>query len=1006
MCLPFQTFFTPIAEFATLCANQPCKAQAKNNIFGIHAITPKTIAMSHTATEQSTFIQSLSERIAGDVLVDDYSLGIYSTDASIYQIRPLAVVLPRHEEDVKTALKLAADHGVCILPRGGGTSLAGQTVGKSMILDFSKYMHATLEINQEERWVRVQPGKVRDVLNDELAPLGLHFAVDPATSSRANVGGMTGNNSSGTKSILYGKTVDHVLEARVLLADGTEMTLSKKTPEAYREIAAKDDREGQIYREFGQLIETHQEEIKARFPKVMRRVGGYNLDEFVYTDQWNLAKLVTGSEGTLATTLELKLNLEPLPQYKSVCVIHFSDLLEAIGSVTSILGYNPSAVEILDKIVVDLSRENLTTKRHCHFISGNPAAILIVEFYGISMDDVMQRPMAMIQDLQEKGLGYAYPLFPQGEAYEDVWLVRKKGLGLMLGIKGKKKPLPFIEDAAIPTDNLKEYIDRTLQICEKHGAAVSMYAHVSVGVIHVRPILDLREADDIERLKNIAEDTFNLVLEYGGSWSGEHGDGLVRSAFNERFFGKELYQAFIQVKRLFDPENRMNPGKIVEAQTIEHNLRYGTQYRDQVPKASYHYRSEQSFEEAVHMCTGVGECRKLLGGTMCPSFKATRDEEHSTRGRANALRLAMSGQLDKDGLASKRLQETLSLCLSCKACKSECPSNVDMAKLKSDVMQLYYDQNGTSRRDRLIRDSAKAARLFSGPFAKAVNALQASKPFRKSLEKVAGFSSERTLPAYASEPFYRWFDRNAAQPDHLQKEVVLFADTYLNFHEPDIGKSALKLLNACGYRVHLANVGCCQRPKISHGFLREAKAQGNETIRQLLPYLDRGLTVVVCEPSCASAFNDDFPDLMDSPEIAQKLKNQVLMIDVFLAREKDAGRLEHTLRPKDKRMVIHGHCHQKALYGTQSMKKLMGNAHQVMEIPSGCCGMAGSFGYEKEHLELSRKIGEEILFPAVRKLEAGNSLAACGFSCRHQIDHFTGKKARHWVELVEVVKGE
>ncbi|MFC4871838.1 FAD-binding and (Fe-S)-binding domain-containing protein [Negadavirga shengliensis] len=960
--------------------------------------------MTLIQTENSQLTKALIENIQGDVLTDAYSLGMYSTDASIYQITPVAIVLPKDERDVKKAMALAKEHGVTILPRGGGTSLAGQTVGHSIVLDFSKYMNNTLEINTEERWVRVQPGKVRDVLNDELAPLGLHFAVDPATSSRANVGGMVGNNSSGTKSIIYGKTVDHILEARVLLADGTEMTLRPVDNATYDIIAQQGDREGEIYREFRNIIQNNQTLIDQKFPKVMRRVGGYNLDEFIHTDQWNLAKLITGSEGTLATTLELKLNLEPLPRYRSVCVVHFSDLLEAIGSVTPILKYNPSAVEILDKIVVDLSRENLTTKRHCHFISGNPEAILIVEFYGETPDDVMERPMAMIKDLQEQGLGYAYPVFPQGDAYEDVWLVRKKGLGLMLGIKGKKKPLPFIEDAAIPTEKLKEYIDKTLQICKKHSADVSMYAHVSVGVIHVRPILDLREANDIEKLKNIAEDTFQLVMEYGGSWSGEHGDGLVRSAFNERFFGKELYQAFIQVKKLFDPQNLMNPGKIVESQTIEQNLRYGAQYNDQSVKTEFKYRSEQSFQESVHMCTGVGECRKLIGGTMCPSFKATRDEEHSTRGRANALRMAMSGQLNGSGIAGERLKEVLSLCLSCKACKSECPSNVDMAKMKSDVMQLYYDQKGPNLRDKLIRDTSKMARRFAGPLAYAVNKLQASAFFKKAMEQIAGFDKRRTLPAYASEPFYKWFEKNKTKNISSEKKVVLFADTYLNFHEPQVGVAAMELLNACGYEVVLANIGCCQRPKISHGFLRDAKAEGEPVIGQLVKYIDQDLTVVVCEPSCASALNDDFPDLLEDVSLAKKLKENVMMIDVFLSREMEAGNIQVKLKPKSSRLNIHGHCHQKALYGTNGMKKSLIEGADVSEIPSGCCGMAGSFGYEKEHYEISHKIGEEILFPAVRSMENGTCLAANGFSCRHQIEHFTGKKARHWVELVEVVK--
>tara|TARA_R110002051_G_scaffold41482_2_gene86026 strand:+ start:3179 stop:6073 length:2895 start_codon:yes stop_codon:yes gene_type:complete len=948
----------------------------------------------------------LASLIKGDVLKDAYSLGLYATDASIYQITPIAIVLPKDDADVRKAISWARKNKVSILPRGGGTSLAGQTVGSSIVLDFSKYMNETLEINQKEAWVRVQPGKVRDVLNEELAPLGLHFPVDPATSSRANVGGMVGNNSSGTKSIIYGKTVDHVLEAKVLLSDGTLMHLHNNTPEELTTVANQTDREGEIYNSFKKIIKNNKNLIETKFPKVMRRVGGYNLDEFIHTDHWNLCKLITGSEGTLATTLELKLNLAPLPKFKSVCVVHFDALLDAVGAITPILEFKPSAVEILDKIVVDLSRENLTTRRHCHFISGNPEAILIVEFYGDSLKDVMDRPMAMVKDLQEKGLGYAFPLFPQGEEYEDVWVVRKKGLGLMLGIKGKKKPLAFIEDAGIPTKYLKDYIDRTLQICKKHNTEVAMYAHVSVGVIHVRPILDLRQEVDVKRLERIAEDTFNLVMEYGGSWSGEHGDGLVRSPFNERFFGKELYQAFIQIKKLFDPENLMNPGKIISNQSISENLRYGAEYKDKPVDTEFLYKSEQSFQESVHMCTGVGECRKLLGGTMCPSFKATRDEEHSTRGRANALRMAMSGQLDEEGLTSARLQETLSLCLSCKACKSECPSNVDMAKMKSEVQQLYFDKHGPSIRDKMIRDAPKVARRFAGTLSSTINKIQSTTAFKSGLERITGFDKRRTLPGYAKEPFYKWFHKNEINLLKANKKVVLFADTYLNYHEPEIGKDAVKLLNDCGYEVIMANVGCCQRPKISHGFLREAKEAGQVTIQELVKYIDQGMKVVVCEPSCASALNDDFPDLLPDEELAKKLKENILMIDVFLNHEMTKGTLNIKLKAKEGKLHVHGHCHQKALYGTQAMKHTLGKTEEFNEIPSGCCGMAGSFGYEKEHYELSKKIGEEILFPSVRKLPENASVAACGFSCRHQIDHFTGVKAKHWVSCVEVIKPE
>ncbi|MEZ4827378.1 MAG: FAD-linked oxidase C-terminal domain-containing protein [Bacteroidia bacterium] len=945
----------------------------------------------------------LRQEIRGDLHTDDYSLGLYSTDASIYQIRPLAVVAVKDEADVLTAVKIAGKYGVTLLPRGGGTSLAGQTVGHSLVLDFSRYMNQVLELNEAERWVRVQPGLVRDELNAILAPYNLHFAPDPATSSRANVGGMIGNNSSGTKSILYGKTVDHVLEARFLLADGTLLHLKNHGPEAWQQVSGKNDREGEIYREFKKIIELNRTEIEARFPKVMRRVGGYNLDEFIHTDQWNLAKLITGSEGTLGIMLEAKINLEPLPAYESVCVVHYHSVLDAIRSVETMLKYQPAAVEILDDVVVSLSRTNLETARHSHFIEGNPAAILIVEFYGETPDDVETRPLQMIEELRSKGMGYAHPLFTDAKNHDDVWVIRKKGLGLMLGIKGKAKPLPFIEDAGIPIPHLPEYIDRVLKLCAELDTKVSMYAHASVGVIHVRPILDLREETDIQKLTQIAERTFQLVMEYGGSWSGEHGDGLVRSPFNEKFFGPVVYQALKDVKALFDPENRMNPGKIVEAPPMDQNLRYGKTYRATPPKTHFHYRQEEGFEAAVDMCTGVGECRKVLSGTMCPSFIATRNEEHSTRGRANALRLAMSGQLDEEGLASPRLREVLDLCLSCKGCKSECPSNVDMARLKSDVAQLYYDKHGAGLRDKLIRDSGKAAKTMSGPIAPVVNRVQKSRLFRIALEKMAGFDQRRTLPEYASQTFEKWYAKQPKPENTGKPKVVLFIDTFINYHEPQLGIAALQLLRDCGYAVHPAFAGCCQRPKISHGFLKEAKTDGELTVRKLDEFVKDKIPVVAVEPSCASALTDDLPDLLDDVALGERIKKGLKMIDVFLAEEKAAGRLQVDIELIATENLLHGHCHQKALYGTKSMQQLVsGNGKSVKEIPSGCCGMAGSFGYEKEHYDLSQKIGERKLFPAIKSAGAQTGIIACGFSCRHQIEHFTGKKARHWVEMVRV----
>ena len=942
----------------------------------------------------SAFIDELQGALGDHVLADSASRGMYATDASLYQIMPRAVLTPPDAEAVKRAVAIAQRHGVPILPRGGGTSLAGQTVGDALVIDFSKHMNQVLEVNAEEGWARVQPGVVRDNLNAQLAPLGLHFAPDPATSSRANVGGMIGNNSSGTKSILFGKTVDHVIAAQFLLADGTQLELGET---ALTEFANRQGREGEILCGVRKLIESHRDEIEARFPKVMRRVGGYNFDEMV-GDSWNLAKLVCGSEGTLGVMLEATINLTPLPKHQLICVAHFGELLESISAVESMLAYEPSAVEILDEHVLTLSRENLDIRPSCHFIEGEPAAILICEFYGDTSEDVHQRADAMAADLQKKGLGYAYPIYDDAPNQADIWKVRKNGLGLMLGMKGDAKPLPFIEDAAIPVEVLPEYIDRVAAICKKYETPVAMYAHASVGVIHVRPILDLRKAIDVQRLQAIADETFELVVEYGGSWSGEHGDGLVRSPWNERFFGPALYQAFHDLKALLDPDGLMNPGKIIDAPPMTQNLRYGAEFAEEAPTTQFQYRADGSFSAAVHMCTGVGACRKTLGGTMCPSYMATRDEAHSTRGRANALRLAMAGKLDDD-LTGDEVHAALDLCLSCKACKSECPSNVDMAKLKSEVLHLRHKRQGCGLRDKLIADSANVAKRLCGPLAPVVNAVCSNTLGRKAIEAITGFHQDRILPEFASSSFAEQF-AGIAQPDS-EREVALFVDTYTNYHEPHLGHAAVRLLNQCGYAVQLADVGCCQRPRLSHGFLTEAATDGLRTSQFLDDFLRQGIPVVAIEPSCCSALTDDLPDLIRDGKLAGRMREGVMMIDVFLLREREAGRLPGRFQATSQDVLVHGHCHQKALYGTSAMKTLLADddAAMVTEVDSGCCGMAGSFGYEQEHYELSQQIGERRLFPAVRQ-SVGATVIACGFSCRHQIDHFTHRQARHWIEAV------
>lgn len=975
--------------------------------------------MNPSSAIPQDFRRDLEARVRGGVTFDEVTRGIYATDASNYQIVPIAVVTPKDAADVKAAVACAYEHGVPVLPRGGGTSLSGQTAGAGLVLDFSKWMNRILELNVRERWVRVEPGLVRDELNAAIAEHGLYFAPDPATANRCAVGGMIGNNSSGTRSIVYGKTIDHVIGLKVLLAEGEELDLG-----ADGTGSPRGRRTEEILLGIRRIVDENRDEIEARYPKVMRRVGGYPLDELLDPESWNPAKLLVGSEGTLAVTLEARLELEPIPPHTSLCVAHFQDVIEALRAVVPILEHGPTAVEILDRSVISLARENATISRICDFLEGEPEAVLIIEFFGESGDDVREKAERVAADMKELKLGFAWPLRLGQEEQARVWEVRKHGLGIMLSMKGDKKPIPLIEDACVPVEVLPEYIEKVIGVIRGSGADFALYAHASVGVIHIRPILDLRRTEDIERMVKISEQTFELVREYGGAWSGEHGDGLLRSTYMERFYGPRIYQAFREVKRLFDPKGLMNPGKIIEAPPIDRDLRYGPSYRSPAFPTLYHYRAEESFAAAVEMCTGVGACRKTMNGVMCPSYMATRDEEHSTRGRANALRLAMTGQLGPSGMTGNRLYQVLDLCLGCKACKSECPSEVDMAKLKSEFLQRYMDAHGGRPRDRLIARAPRWASRLSGALATLVNAIQASELFRRTVQSELGFHFKRTLPSYASETFPSWFERRhpggpsssveasvrARSEGRSRRDgsgaedrrVVLFDDTYMNHHQPRIGRAAVELLESCGYDVFLAGAGCCQRPRLSRGFLREAAREGERTLRILDSYIKEGIPIVVCEPSCASALVDDLPDLMEDEALAGRISENVSMIDVFIAREIEAGRIERPLRAGVGRALVHGHCHQKALFGTSSMMGVYAGVGglEALELDAGCCGMAGSFGYEKDHYELSVEIAEDRFLPALRELGPGTAFVACGFSCRHQALDLAGVEALHWVETV------
>jgi FAD/FMN-containing dehydrogenase/Fe-S oxidoreductase len=954
--------------------------------------------------EKTEFQRELEATFRGDVLFDDMSRLLYSTDASLYQIKPAGVVLPRDRIDVIQVVRLAAKHGISILPRGGGTSLAGQTVTSGIVVDFSKYMNQILEVDEKERWVRVQPGIILDNLNAELSSYDLFFAPDVATSSRANIGGMIGNNSSGVRSVRYGKTVDHVLGLSIILSSGEELELEALSQEELAGKCSLKSNEGRLYQTISRIVRENRDEIARRFPKVMRRVSGYNLDELVDSETVNLAKILVGSEGTLALVTEAKLNLEPVPPFKALAVIHFRDLIEAIQTVPAILRYDPSAVEILDRYGLELALDNPAVAKLCRqFIQGTPEAVLIVESSSDTESSLQRAFEKMLANPEVRQRSFHIYQAEDNQAQQRVWQVRKNALGVMLGVKGDEKPLPFIEDSCIPVEHLGQYISQLLEICKQHNRRLALYAHASVGVIHVRPLLNLKKQSDVDIMASISQQAFELVRKYGGSWSGEHGDGLVRSYKVQEFFGDQIYSAFREVKKAFDPDGLMNPGKIVEPLPMTENLRIHPGYKTEFPTTYYRFEDEGGLDRAIELCTGVGQCRKTLQGVMCPSFIATRDEEHSTRGRANALRSAIAGDLGLEAFTSERLFEVLDLCLECKACKSECPSNVDMAKMKAEFLAHYYEKNGVPLGKRIVSMTRRMAEFSS--FAPAIaNFFIRNGLIRWGLEKIAGIDRRRPLPSYAKSTLVKLRSTNNGARDlpPETKRVALFVDTFVNYYEPKIGIAAIEVLEALGFEVVLADVGCCGRPLISAGLLKKAKLNGKRVLRRLEKYARDGVPIVVLEPSCLSTLKDDFPDLMDDRETSQLVAKHVYSFEGFLNREEVKAKLSDVLGEGPRHLLFHSHCQQRALTGVEDSSNVLNQMAntKVKEIEPGCCGMAGVFGYEKEHYALSEKIGSRNLFPTIKKAENSAEVVAGGFSCRSQIAHFTGKEALHPAEIL------
>jgi len=957
----------------------------------------------------------LERLIEGEVRFGRHDRMLYATDASIYQVEPIGVAIPRTRDDLLRIVEFARDHQLALLPRGGGTSLAGQCVNEALVVDASKYLREVIEVDEAGQTCRVQPGVVLDQLNAHLSQFGLMFGPDVATSAHATIGGMIGNNSAGARSILYGRTVENIRAIECALADGRVLTFHAGAADDDRAVAG-------LTREVVRIVRTVEDDIRTRYPKTVRNSAGYLLDGILKQidasragtfDRVNLAHLLCGSEGTLAVTLEATLDLVSAPRNRGLAIVSFPSVDEALAKLVAILELKPSAVELLDDVVIDMARRNLECRKYVEMLPHAPGqdvrAVLYVEFFAESSDALNERVAALGRTIESRPFEY----FTDAKAMADAWKLRKAGEPLLHAIPGPRKPVTFIEDTAVDPARLAAFVHEFKSIVSGYGTRAAYWAHASVGCLHIRPMVEIKNADDRELMRRIAHDVVELVKRYGGTFSGEHGDGRVRSHLLEQFYGRRIMQAFREIKNVFDPENRLNPGNIVGPPEMLENLRIKPAPSGDVihiKHADTFYRYHEGLEEAVEQCIGAGVCRRRSGGTMCPSYRGTLDERHATRGRGNALRLAITGQLNGRSTPGVPVWDdhetinTLDLCLSCKACKAECPTNVDIAKLKAEYTAQRYREHGAPLTARMI-GSVRTLNRLGSIMPGLTNAMARFPLVRVMLNRVMRFDSRRSLP-----PFGKSLYRQAKRPGRNGESapaVILFPDCFTTYSEPRIGLAAIRILEAFGYRVILPKSGCCGRSMISVGLLEQAQRTCARTARELHRAVNdhQAIAILGLEPSCISAIRDDWLDLKMEVEEAtlDKLAARTMLVEEFLESRWN----EHPERPefdaeRSPRVLLHGHCHQKALWGVESSASFLRRAFgadRVDVLDTGCCGMAGSFGYTREHYDLSMIIAEQTLLPAVRENPSAE-IAAPGTSCRHQIHDGAGCVAKHPVELI------
>lgn len=974
----------------------------------------------------------LKERLEGEVFTDTTQRLLYATDASAYREMPMGVVRPKSPSDIATLIAFANEHNIPLIPRTAGTSLAGQVVGSGLVVDVSRYMTRILEINQAEHWVRVEPGVILDELNKTVEPLGLFFGPETSTSSRCMVGGMVGNNSCGAHSILYGSTRDHVIAVKGFLSDGSEVEFRTLNPDEFHRKCSENSLEGRIYQQMRALLTDveNQRQIRKEFPDpaIHRRNTGYAIDLLLETEPFtdplqagdgqgsenihrapepfNLSKLIAGSEGTLMFMTEIRLNLVPLPpKEKALICVHCHTIEESLKANLIALRYAPGSVELMDKAIMDCTKDNITQRQNRFFIEGDPGAILIVEFARERREEILEIAKNMEAEMRRAGLGYHFPIvFPP--QVKQVWDLRKAGLGVLSNYPGDRKPVPVTEDTAVNPAVMTEYIADFDKMLATLGLDCVYYAHVGSGELHLRPVLNLRDPKDVELFHTVAFETARLVKKYNGSLSGEHGDGRLRGEFIPYMLGAHNYALLKQIKATWDPKGIFNPNKIVDTPKMNTSLRLAPGKEARQIDTIFDFSANHGILRAAEQCNGSGDCRNTVatGKWMCPSYMAVKDENTTTRARANILREFLTNSSKINPFDHREIYEIMDLCLSCKACKSECPSNVDIAKLKAEFLQHYYDANGIPFRSRLIANITtvnKLGSLMPGVF----NFFQKNRFFSGIVQRSLGFSTDRRLPLLYSTTLRAWAARNNTSGKAFTRTVHLFADEFTNFNDVEIGIKAIRVLNALGCNVIIPGHEESGRTFLSKGLVRRARKLANANVTALSRIITADAPLIGIEPSAILTFRDEYPELVEPAlrEQAKNLSGNALLIDEYIVNLMQADpSLKNRFTLNACTIKLHGHCHQKALASVESTRKMLSIPanYKVEEIKSGCCGMAGAFGYEKEHYEVSMKVGELVLFPAVRAADSGVIIAAPGTSCRHQIKDGTGREALHPIEIL------